>query len=384
MRVFVLTRATNIHLYDLFSDHSMLTSSTKELKSIQSNCQSLIEGDPLDALTEQQMVEEEVVKLRERIRDISLQPLINPWMRAKEEGPCDETLNALVDNFKLTYDADTIGGNREMSEGGLAPDDQSVNDSDSSADSLLGGRMGGSMGLSSVLEVYRLRSLENRRALRNSGRRDDALATSSEQVYSQETQRLASNFTQMEGAVGLQDSEDPPGHDLNWLSNPPSSSFSLLNQRPQHMRSAHVVNINQLILEEDSGSNSDPDNLPALQNPPNYSRYLPTPNTTTRRRRLRLGASNIDHEERRMDVSTDDSDHELEEILEQHRSCVGTGVESVLDSLEIRRHWDFLNSGGGSGHGGASGGTSDAHGHEDSSREEEEEEEDTTDLSMCP
>ena len=119
---------------------------------MQNSCQSLVAGDPLDALTEQRGVEEEVGKIRDRVRDVSLQPLINPWIRAKEEGPCDETLNTLVVNFKLTYDTDTVGGGLPD---GDAPDDQSGNESDSSVDSL----MGASVGLSSVLEAYRLRAV---------------------------------------------------------------------------------------------------------------------------------------------------------------------------------------------------------------------------------
>ncbi len=316
----------------------------KELKAVQTSCQSLVAGDPLDALTEQQAVEEEVGKLRKRVCDVSLQPLINPWIRAKEEGPCDETLNTLVENFKLVYDTDTIGG----ADGGV-PDDQSGNDSDSSVDSL----MGPGMGLSSVLEAYRLR------AVPNIGEDEDRRgAAKGKQVYSQETQSsLASNFSPMEGTMGLHEPDHhPSGHDLNWLSNPPSSSFSLFG----HQRMIHGSGggENHHLLD-DSGSNSD--NTDHASSPPmGFLRYLPPVRRRTR--------EDSNPEPRRMELSTDtddESDREIEAILDPQSHSplgagssatatasvgeMGTGVESVLDSLEIRRHWNFLNREGGGG-----------------------------------
>ena len=129
----------------------MLTTATKEVQSIQSNCQSLATGDPLDALTEQQVVEEEVKKLHKRIHTLSLQPLINPWMRAKSDGSNEETLSMLMDNFKLTYDTDASSGDRE----GEGPDNQSVDNSDSSVDSFMDGN-------EELLEAYHFQNLERR------------------------------------------------------------------------------------------------------------------------------------------------------------------------------------------------------------------------------
>ena len=79
-------------------------------------------------------------------------------------------------------------------------------------------------------------------------------------------------------------------------------------------------------LLDDSESNSDADNL--------FQQY---------HRSLNSG--------RGVDLSTDDSDHESLNGSHQHQSldlgssAVG-GMESILDSLEIRRHWNFLNSSG--------------------------------------
>lgn len=354
--------------------HSMLTSAMKELKAVQNSCQSLVEGDPLDALTEQRAVEEEVGKIRQRVRDVSLQPLINPWIRAKEEGPCDEALNTLVENFKLSYDTDAAGEPH---------DDQSGNDSDSSVDSL----MGASMGMSNVLEAYRLR------AGPNIGENEEGRAATSKQVYSQETQSsLASNFSPMEGAMSLQDPDhhQPSGHELNWLSNRPSTSrFSLFGGPHRRMHGSGgggVPNNGLNELLDDSASNSDNTDHPTspTMDMPEYLRYLPP----VRRRLIGDG----DHEARRMDLSSsdDESDRELEEILDRHQqqshdagasggvsSTVGvaSGVESVLDSLEIRRHWNFLNREGG-------GGPRDAR-RESSSKDEEEEDEEDTGMCMC-
>lgn len=296
---------------------------------MQSDCQSLIAGDPLDALTQQQSLEADVGRLREHLADISLQPLIKPWMRAKEVGPCDEALNALVDNFKLSYDADSVGVGREGE--GEGADDQSGNESESSVDSL----MGESGGLSDVLEVYRLRSLENRRTIHSNIESEDTGEAGENQVYSQETQAMASNFAPLEGALGLQRSER--GHDLNWLSNPPSANFSLFNRHMVHGRSS----LNQVL--DDSGSNSDPDNL----NPSRDTGFL----RYSRPRRLQLSRDS-DNDARSAELCSDDSDREIEEILERHQSQAhelgsssGAGVDSVLDSLEIRRHWNFLNGG---------------------------------------
>ena len=334
----------------------------KEIKTVQSSCQSLIAGDPLDALTQQQEVEKDVDSLHERLSEISLGPLINPWMRAKEEAGCDEALNALVSNFKLSYDADTLGGDREV-EGGAA-DEPSANESDSSMDSL----MGGSAGLSNVLEVYRMQSIENRRAVsrhNNSDNEETSQGGRAGQVYSQETQAMP-DFPPVEGAVGLQRSEHAPGHDMNWLSNPPTSSFPF----------GRRVICNRAGLSgllEDSGSNSEADHSP--RDDEDYMQYR----RSRHRRLLHHGhvprSSDMGGQPGGIDLSSDDdSECRLEDILERHQShalgtSVVTGVESVLDSLEIRRHWDFLNG----GRAGRSAAT--AHETGESSKEEEEEEE---------
>lgn len=302
----------------------MLTNSMKELKTVQSDCQSLIAGDPLDALTQQQSLEADVGKLRERLGDLSLQPLIKPWMRAKEEGSCDAAVESLVNNFKLSYDADSAGVDREGEGGGA--DDQSGNESESSVDSL----MGESGGLSDVLEVYRLQSLENRRAMHSNISSEEAGEPGENQVYSQETQALASTFEPMD--LRRQRSERAPGHDFNWLTNPPSTSFSLFNRRLIQGRTS----LDQVI--DDSGSNSEPDDSTPI-GIPGYIGYR----SSRLRRRGRNTPRDSDNDS---ELRSDDSDHEIEEILE--RSRVGApGVESVLDSLEIRRHWDFLNGGRG-------------------------------------
>ena len=280
----------------------MLTSASRELKSIQSTCQSLVIGDPLDALTENQRVEEEVTKLREQIQELSLQPLINPWMHIKEEGSSDVALSMLMDNFKLTYDTDA-SGDKDSEATGEDPGDLSSNESDSSSGSIIGGE-----GLSDVLESYRLRSRERRGIPTNT---NELGGTRRKQVYSQETQDMTSaNFAPMDGAMALESPSHPSGHDLNWISvpsviNAPTSNFSMLTQR--RMQS---MNMSQLL--DDSGSNSDADNF-----------------------------------------HTRDSDHELEDgsgpphhhshDLAAASEGAGTGVDSVLDSLEIRRHWNFLN-----------------------------------------
>jgi hypothetical protein len=329
----------------------------KELKAIQSDCQSLIQGDPLDALTQQQSLEADVGKLRERLSDISLQPLIKPWMRAKEEGACDTALENLVSNFKLSYDTDSVGADREGEDG---MEDQSGNESDSSVDSL----MGESGGLSDVLEVYRLRSLANQRTVHSSiDSAQDTREPADNQVYSQETQAMATNFTP---ALRVQRSEHTPtGH---WLSNPPSASnFSLFNQRLMHGRASLTR------VLDDSGSNSDPDDPPPrLDMPPGYLRPY-------RRRgdRHQTGATGDSDDSKTAELGSEDSDREIEEILERHQSqshelgmgaSGGAGVESMLDSLEIRRHWDFLNSRRGRVRVGEQ-----AAEEEDSSKDEEEE-----------
>ena len=106
---------------------------------------------------------------------------------------------------------------------------------------------------------------------------------------------MASNFTPMEGAMGLQDPADhhPSGHDLNWLSNPPSSSFSLYD----HQRRMHGIggggagggHVNLTQLLDDSGSNSDNmDNRPSppMEMPGFLRNYLPP----TRRRLMEDGS----------------------------------------------------------------------------------------------
>ncbi len=317
----------------------MLVNATKEVKTTQSSCQALVEGDPLDALTEHQDMEEKIALLRSRVSGLSLRPLITPWMKAKEEGPCNVTLSMLMDNFKLTYDTDNSasGGRREGEDAG----DRSDSDSESSADSL----MGGSGGLPDVLEAYRLRAL---------GLNPDKVneREKRKKVYSQETQRRTPGEG---GAVGL----DPVASTLSaehWVSSVtpgPLSSFS----HHQHHRMLHRLGMSASthLLDDASESNSDAENL--LFRQPRTDTFLleRTPNSSN--------GSQGDLED---SSGVQASSHHLQS--HELSSSGGAGVDSVLDSLEIRRHWNFLNRSGID--------TSDETGGENNSKEEEEDDED--------
>lgn len=294
----------------------MLTKATKDLKSLQSSCQSLVLGDPLDALTDHQKVEDNVKTLRSHVNGLSLQPLIRPWMRAKTDGPCDEMLGSMVSNFKLTYDTDTENGKEEEEkEGGgeETPGNQSGDDdeSDSSVDSLL--------------DEIGLLSGDMRPEERGRGSAEGRGAPADKVIYSQETQnsRTDADLATLDDTVGPETSHQfSIGQDLNWVSSiNPSQSVGPFGQRMMHT----LRNRTPSQLSDVSGSTtSDVDNVQPLSHDlPSYS--IPARlHLIGQRRMLEMGTDDSDLEQRSLDLSS-------------------SGDGRMVDPMEIQRRWDFLN-----------------------------------------
>ncbi len=90
-----------------------------------SDCRELTEGDPLDALTQQEDVLEEVESLHSCVSGLSFRPLIEPTIRCQVSGDKDDLLSSLTGSCRVTYDA---AGQREAD-----GDGEGVEDGDSSS-----------------------------------------------------------------------------------------------------------------------------------------------------------------------------------------------------------------------------------------------------------
>ena len=64
----------------------------------------------MDALSQQDDVIKEVTDLQARVRDLALQPLINPWIKCEVNDVPTDILSDLLKNCTLTYDTDVQSG----------------------------------------------------------------------------------------------------------------------------------------------------------------------------------------------------------------------------------------------------------------------------------
>ena len=84
-----------------------MSNAIKDSESIQANCQSLIEGDPLEALTQEDELLKEVDEIQQKVVGLSFQPLIHPWMRCKlTRSEYDDSIDDILVSCKLKFDTD--------------------------------------------------------------------------------------------------------------------------------------------------------------------------------------------------------------------------------------------------------------------------------------
>ena len=323
----------------------MLAKSSKELKSLQASCQSLIVGDPLDALTGHQEVEEEVQRVQSQVSSLSLQPLIHPWMRAKVgyQEVCQESLHTIVDNFKLTYDTDAgcaaknqdgvgegTGSSREVGTGQNTDSgsDSSVSnitdDMDSFPDMMPKGRQDCTCGPAE-------------------GRANDDGGMGQETLYSQESHNPQSNPSTITAiASGNNISHGfSIGHDQSWV--PSVNQVTSLHSFDRPRR--RVVNRDPSRESESTGSDAE-DAHPLALDLPGYRMPLSRligrrmlSEATSDNSTIQLVSPSIV-----LDVSSDDSDREhVQPLSGSRRSPESSLGGRSLEPLEIRRHWEFLN-----------------------------------------
>lgn len=90
-----------------FMLYRLLTNAIKDSESIQANCQSLIEGDPLEALTREEDILKEVDVMQNRAAGLSFQPLINPWIKCKvTRSEYDDSIDEILESCQLKFNTD--------------------------------------------------------------------------------------------------------------------------------------------------------------------------------------------------------------------------------------------------------------------------------------
>lgn len=92
---------------------SALRGTKKDCDTVFTDCQSLTEGDPVDALVQHEEIVEVVRSLHERVAGLSFYPLINPTVRCTVSGNEEELLSDLMENCRVVYSSDTPGGEDE-------------------------------------------------------------------------------------------------------------------------------------------------------------------------------------------------------------------------------------------------------------------------------
>ena len=325
----------------------ILSTATKDLKSMQSLCQSLVLGDPLDALTDHQKVEDRVGRLRCLVKDLSLEPLIRPCMKAEVTKPCDEFLDLIQCNFKLTYDSPANvcrGGEGKEVKVDKTPDNQSGEDNNDSNSSSLSDVMCRYSSVSSE-EFVSWQGEEGRGTQELSEGRE----ASEEELFCPEMFHIRKDGSARSEATHLSTDRD---QDWNSSSVIPSQSMGALNH--QSLRS---FNHTPGQSSYRSGSTS-----------PHHTQLLPRLNRILDQLSCRSGSTSTHHTQLlpcdlpdyssvlgeshlrlHVDPITDDSDleqHESRDPSESRDVCVsGVGEMETTPNMMtdiMDRHWDMV------------------------------------------
>ena len=330
----------------------------KNSDKLRKMCQTLAEGDPLDALTEHDNVMNEIKELHKHVAELSFQPLINPWMKCKTTPDSqDDTIENLLENCQLSYDTGTVEdrGLHSDDDSDSNSDNSSLHDDDSGGDGDDGDQNGGKK--RNMVKGFRL-GLGSRRggaACRSSDDEDDDTIKKKHHVHSQESQTLTPN----DGAQGLPKLDaygtshglhpavkpvysflEPRSGASNFSGATPNNSYQS-TPTSVHSGSNSSVFMNRLPTSHtwttfiprlspatDSGSNTDDDSEPHFPS-------MPAP--TLRMNTYRISSDG--------DLS-EDSSHNDQETLEaatesEHSHYVNS---SVLDSVELRQRYSSLSN----------------------------------------
>ncbi len=100
--------------YSNYTFHRSLASAIGDSETLQKTCDSLIKGDPLDALSQQDDVIKDITGIQSRVQGLALQPLINPWIKCDVNDVPNDVLSDLLKNCMLSYDTDVQSGDEAM------------------------------------------------------------------------------------------------------------------------------------------------------------------------------------------------------------------------------------------------------------------------------
>jgi len=102
--------------------HSSLRNARKDCEAVLKECQSLIEGDPIDALVQQEEVIDGVDAVRTRVSVLCFHPIINPTVKCTLTGNEVELLSKLLESCKVVNDME--GEERSGSESSAAEEEE--------------------------------------------------------------------------------------------------------------------------------------------------------------------------------------------------------------------------------------------------------------------
>lgn len=338
-----MARWSEDQMYILQAQHGSLTGAMKDSEEALKKCRRLIEEDSLDILTQQEDMSASAESIRSRISNLSLQPLIRPWIKTSvARTDEDATISSLINNCNLTYSAESHDTSGDDGSNGhvTSEEDPSDDEDEEDDDSTVGQAMGGFVTHATLHNLARETDDEVDLRMRN----DLQQRLRALQRHSQESQLTTSamaawygNRTQLAGT----DDDDNGGANPRRLrrssptSAPPTSSQAqasdesntfLLAPNFNMTNPSHMLNLNlsahtePFDLAEDSESDNDnqetyPFNtgfFPSIQPPAGFS-------------------------------TLDDSDEEEEEEEEEGEGeglARRTGYvhsHSVHDALEMRR-----------------------------------------------
>ena len=96
-------------MYSLLYICRSLENAVKDSDTIQAYCQSMIDGDPLEALAQEDDILREVDEIQDRVAGLSFHPLINPWMKCKlTRSEYDDSIDEILESCRLKFDRDVI------------------------------------------------------------------------------------------------------------------------------------------------------------------------------------------------------------------------------------------------------------------------------------
>jgi len=328
----------------------MLNKSCEDLKSIQSSCQSLVRGDPLDALTGCQKVQEEVQQARVQVDSLSLKPLIRAKMKVKvsEEDLRNKSLHSICDNLHISFKTDGKDRKRGCGQEGQSQEAAAAVGSNEQAAASADIAEDGENGSSDFNEIStsdEMDSLSNMmfKVDPSSVSRDDETVGRSHEGRgdNSEDARRSSFLETVLSRYGVNESESESVYRFPLVGSTESS-----NPFQVHMQQA----MNRTPSGDSDSLLSDADVAPPYSMP--LSRNMDSARMLREAPSIPHGALQmISHSIPIDDLCSDDEEgggrhlsRRLFHGMRQSSPSAGyMGTLDALEPLEIRRHWEFLN-----------------------------------------